>query len=325
MIRQSYALAALGCLLIAQAAQAQTFPAKPVTIVVTAAAGGVSDVVARAIGQRLSETWGQQVVIENRGGAAHTIGAAVVARATPDGHMLMVSEAGTFVINPALYGKDKLPFDIQKDFAPITGLVRINHALIAHPSLPAGGPGDLIKLAKERSAPLTYGTAGIGSAPHMNMALLGNAAAVKFQPVHYRGATPALTDVVAGHINMMLISVSSALPPMRAGHVKMLAVGSAARLPELPDVAVIAEAGLPGFRAGTWFGLATTGGTPRDIVMKINADVRRILTDPAFREQFLGPQLYEAMGGSPEEFAELLKSETEIWSKLIAAENLKVD
>src|SRR5712692_8244758 len=207
------ALLLLSCNLSAGTAWAQSYPARPITFVVTAAAGGVTDVVARAVGQRLAESWGQQIIIENKGGAAHVVGAASVAKAAPDGYSLLLAEAGTFVINPTLYGKGKLPYDEEKDFAPITGIVRINQALLGNPAVPAGTVKDLIALAKQKPGELTYGTAGIGSAPHMNMVLLESMAGVKLLPVHYRGAAPALTDVIAGHVNLMSVSVSLALPP----------------------------------------------------------------------------------------------------------------
>src|SRR5256714_4506501 len=164
-------LVLLAALAGAPAAQAQSYPARTIMLTVTAAAGGVTDVVARALGQRLSESWGQQVVIENKGGAAHVVGAQSVAKAPPDGYSLVVAEAGTFTVNPTLYGKGKLPYDEEKDFAPITGLVRINQALLGHPSLPATDVRELIALARSKPGELTYGTAGIGSAPHMNMVL----------------------------------------------------------------------------------------------------------------------------------------------------------
>jgi tripartite-type tricarboxylate transporter receptor subunit TctC len=317
------ALLALACLSATLTAQAQTYPTRPITIIVTAAAGGVSDVVARALGQRLSEAWGQQVIIENRGGAAHILGAATVAKAEPDGHTLMVAEAGTFVVNPNLYPKDKLPYDMEKDFAPVTGLVRIHHALIASPALPAASVPELIALAKSKPGELTYATAGAGSGPHVNFVRLENMSGIKLVAVHYRGATPALNDVVGSHTNMMLISVSSAVQPFRAGQVKMLGVGSAHRLPQLADVPTIAE-GVAGYQAGTWFGLATTGGTPRAIVDKINAEVRRVLDDPAFRERFLVPQLFEPMTSAPDEFAQAIRSETQSWAKVIREQRLTI-
>jgi tripartite-type tricarboxylate transporter receptor subunit TctC len=325
MTKRLCASIALGCLVASSAAHAQNYPTRPITIVVTAAAGGVTDVVARALGQRLSEKWGQQVVIENKGGAAHVVGAAAVAKATPDGHTLMVAEAGTFTINPTLYAKGKLPYDEEKDFAPITGLVRINQALIAKKSLPARTPAELIELAKKKPGEINFGTAGIGSAPHMNIVLFGNMAGVKLVPVHYRGAAPALNDLIAGHIDLMSVSVSLASPPFRAGKINLLGVGSPQRLAPVADLPTVDEGGLPGYRAATWFGLFATGGTPRDVVMKINSEAARIFADQTFREKFLAPQMFEPIVTSPEEFAAFIKSEQTRWSKVIRDANLKVD
>src|SRR5690348_15113694 len=201
-------LIVLGLLLGATAVQAQTFPTRPVTMYVTAAAGGVTDVVARAVGQKLSEIWGQPVVIENKGGAAHMIGAQQVARATPDGHTLLVAESGTFVLNPTFYPPDKLGYVVGKDLMPITALVRINQAIIASNDLPVSNIAELIALARQKPGQLTYGTASLGSAPHMNMLKFERMANVKLQAIHYGGAAPALTDVIAGHINLMSVSTS---------------------------------------------------------------------------------------------------------------------
>lgn len=322
---KTFAALLLACLCGATAAQAQTYPSKPITIVVTAAAGGVSDVLARAIGQRLSETWGQSVVIENRGGGAHMLGAQSVARAVPDGHMLMLAEAGTFVLNPSLYPKDKLSYDVNKDFALITGLAKINQALIANPSLPATNVRELIELAGRKPGEISYGTAGVGSAPHVNMVKFENMAGVKLLPVHYRGAAPALTDLMANNINLMSVSVSLVAQPFKAGKLKVLGVGSTERVAALPDVPTVAEAGLPGYEATTWFGLATTGGTPRDVVLKINAEVQKILNEPQFRERFMAPQMFESMASSPEEFAQRVKAETKLWAKVVREQNLKIE
>ena len=321
-------LAALGLLagLAAGAtAQAQSYPARAITLTVTAAAGGVTDVVARALGQRLAEAWGQQVVIENKGGAAHVVGAQSVAKAAPDGYSLLVAEAGTFTINPTLYGKGKLPYDEETDFIPITGIVRINQALLGHPSLPADTVRELIALAKERPGELTYGTAGIGSAPHMNMVLFERMAGVKLQAVHYRGAAPALTDVMAGHVHLMSVSVSLALPALRAGRVKVFGIGSSRRLAGAADIPTVAESGLPDYEASTWFGLFATAGTPRAIVDKINAEVANILADPQFREKFLAPQMFEPMASTPEAFADYIGAQTRKWAEVIRAQKLTID
>jgi tripartite-type tricarboxylate transporter receptor subunit TctC len=324
MTKRLGALVLLICLAGAAAAQAQSYPTRTITLTVTAAAGGVTDVVARALGERLSQTWGQQVVIENKGGAAHVVGAQSVAKAAPDGYSLLVAEAGTFTINPTLYGKGKLPYDEEKDFTPITGIVRINQALLGHPSLPANDVRELIELASKKPGELTYGTAGIGSAPHMNMVLFESMANVKLVPVHYRGAAPALTDVIAGHVNLMSVSVSLALPPLRAGQIKIFGIGSGKRLPLAPDVPTVAESGLPGYEATTWFGLFATAGTPREIVTKINAEVAKILADPQFRKKFLAPQMFEPMASSPDEFADYIRAQTRKWAKVIGEQKLSI-
>jgi tripartite-type tricarboxylate transporter receptor subunit TctC len=325
MDRRLATLIVLASLADPAAAQAQSYPTRTITLTVTAAAGGVTDVVARALGQRLAEAWGQQVVIENKGGAAHVVGAQSVAKAAPDGYSLLVAEAGTFTINPILYGKGKLPYDEEKDFIPVTGIVRINQALLGHPSLPANNVRELIALAKMKPGELTYGTAGIGSAPHMNMVLFESMAGVKLQAVHYRGAAPALTDVIAGHVNLMSVSVSLALPPFRAGQIKIFGIGSSKRLAPAADIPTVAESGLPGYEASTWFGLFATAGTPRDIVDKINAEVVKLLADPQFREKFLAPQMFEPMPSSPEAFADYIKAQTKKWAKVIREQKLSID
>ena len=319
------ALAALLWLTAASVAQTPPYPSRPITMIVTAAAGGVTDVVARALGQELAKTWGEPVVIENRGGAAHILAAQAVAKAEPDGYTLMVTEAGTFTINPTIYPAGKLPYDTEKDFVPISGLVRINQALLAENALPVATVSELIALAKGKPGQLTYGTAGIGSGPHMNMALFESMAGVKLQPVHYRGATPALDDLIGGHINLMVISVSSALPPAQASQVKLLGIGSAQRLARFPDIPTVAESGLPGYQAVTWFGLFGPTGTPRDIVLKLNAEVSLIFNDPEFRARFLEPQLYEPMTGPPEEFAAYIKTDEHKWSTVIREANIKLE
>ncbi|HEY2231088.1 MAG TPA: tripartite tricarboxylate transporter substrate binding protein [Xanthobacteraceae bacterium] len=319
------AVLGLGGLCVTTAVHAQPYPARPVTIVVTAAAGGLTDIVARAVGQQLSETWGKPVVIENKGGAGHNIGAASVAKAAPDGYTLMVSESGTFVSNPYLYAKGTLPYDAETDFAPISGLASYTQALVTHPSLPARTVADLIALAKSQPGEISFGTAGIGSAPHMNIELLENMAGIRLVPVHYRGAAPALTDLLGGHIKLMSVSMTLSLEPSRAGRITMLGVGGRARLPAAPEVPTIAETGLPGYEAVSWVGMFTAKGTPREIVTKINADAQRILADPAFRDRFLAPQMLEPMKGSPDTFAADIKSETQKWVKVIREQKLSIE
>ena len=203
--------------------------------------------------------------------------------------------------------------------------MHINQALIGHPSLPATNVRELIALTKKKPGELTYGTAGIGSAPHMNMVLFESMAGVKLQPVHYRGAAPALTDVMAGHVNLMSVSVSLALPPSRAGQVKIFGIGSSKRLPAAAEIPTVAEAGLPGYEASTWFGLFAPAGTPREIVEKINVEVATILADPQFREKFLAPQMFEPMASTPEAFADYIGAQRRKWAELIRAQKLSIE
>ncbi len=321
MLARNATVALFGLLGIASA-QAQNFPTKPITIVVPAAPGGVSDVMGRLMAQRFTEAWGQQVIVENRGGANHVIGAAMVGKAVPDGHTMMVGAETVFVINPTLHGS-KLPYDV-KDFAPISGLVRINQGLLAHPSLPANTIAELIVLAKQKPGEITYGSSGLGAAGHVNVALLEGMAGIKLAPVHYRGATPALNDVLAGHIMLTSVSLSASVPPYRAGKAKMLAVGSLQRRAELPEVPATAET-VPGYEAVTWFGLFTTSGAPRAVISKINAEVQKLFSDESFRNRVIVPNMFESMASSPEEFAEFIKRDSVKWSKVLRDANIRID
>ncbi len=314
-------LTAFSC---ASHAQTSDYPSRQVTLVVTSVPGGVTDVVGRALAQALTKDWGQQVIVENKGGAAHIIGAEAVAKAAPDGYTLLVGESGTFTVNPTLLPKDKVPYDADKDFTPITGLVRIYQSILAAKSLPVSNIAELIALAKQKPGQITYGTAGVGSALHMNMALFDSMAGVKMIPVHYRGATPALNDLIGDHIDTMVVSVASGLPAYKAGQIKMLGVGAPKRMPLVPEVPTVSESGLPGYEATAWFGLFGPAGMPQDIVMKIDREVIKIFSDPAFRARFLDPQMFESMAGPPDEFAAYIKAERAKWAKVIHDDDIKI-
>jgi tripartite-type tricarboxylate transporter receptor subunit TctC len=303
--------------------RAQQFPAKPITLVVPAAPGGVTDVIARALGQSFTERFGQQTVIQNKPGATNQIAAEFVARSPADGYTLLVSPEATFVINPYLF--EKLSYDPTKDFVPVSGLIEIHQALIGSSAIPVHDVASLIALAKREPNTLDYGTYGVGSTGHLNMEMFETMAGVHFVAIHYKGATPALSDVMAGHIQMMFISVGSAVEPWRAGNVKLLAIGSKQRLARLPDVPTVAEAGLPGFEASSWFGLFAPAATPPAIVDVLNTQTQRILSDPRFRTAVLEPQFFEPMAGSPHEFAAFIKTDAEKWSRVIRAANVKVE
>jgi tripartite-type tricarboxylate transporter receptor subunit TctC len=324
MKKWHYSLAAAVWLSVASAvAHGESYPNKPVTLVATAAPGGVVDLLARSIGQRLSKTWGQQVIVENKPGASNQIGAVFVANAAPDGYTLLVSPEATFVVNPWLY--KALPYDPVKDFVPITGLISISQALITNPSVPAKDTKELIALAKKKPGELNYGTFGVGSTGHLNMEMLQIATGTKLVAVHYKGATPALTDVLAGHIQLMFISTGSAIQPWKAGTVKLLAIGSNKRLERVPDIPTVAEAELPGFEAVSWFGLFAPRGTPSDIVAKVNADVRQVFEEPEFREKFLAVNMFEPMTSSPEQFSAFIKSDAQKWRNVIDTAKVKLE
>jgi tripartite-type tricarboxylate transporter receptor subunit TctC len=311
-------------LLGAAAAQADAFPSRPVTMYVTSAAGGVTDVVARAVGAKLSEMWGQPVIIENKGGAAHMLGAQAVARAAPDGHTLLVGESAVFVLNQWLYGQDKLGYEVGKDLLPITGLVRIYQGIAASNDLPVSNIGELVALARQQPDKLTFGTAAVGSALHMNMLKFARMAQVNLQAIHYRGAAPALNDVMAGHINLICVSISLLEQPFAAHRLKILAVGSPRRVAQLPDVPTVSESGVPGFEAVAWFGLATTGGTPPEVVAKIDADVQKVMSDPDFRARFMAPQMFESMAATPEQFADHIRTESQSWEKIVREQHITI-
>jgi tripartite-type tricarboxylate transporter receptor subunit TctC len=315
---------AVGLMIAAAGAVAQTYPSRPVTIVVPASPGGVTDMLGRILAKRISEKWGQQGIVENKPGANNQIAAEHVAKAAPDGYTLLIGPESTFVVNPSIY--PKLNYDPVKDFTPITGLITINQALLVNPELPVNSVKELLALAKAKPGELNYGTFGIGSSGHLNMELFQSEAGIKLTPVHYRGATPALTDVMAGHIQLMFISIGSAVPQWKAGKVRMLAVGARKRLEALPDVPTVAESGgPPGFESVSWFGLYGPAGMPADIVAKINTEVRDMFADPEVGKTFLAPQFFEPLVDTPAELAGYLDAERKKWSKVIRDAKIKVE
>jgi tripartite-type tricarboxylate transporter receptor subunit TctC len=320
------ALAVLNLLMFAPAvapqAHAQKYPVKPVRIVVPLPAGGATDVITRAVSQRLSELWGQQIVIENKGGANTQIGAEAVAKSAPDGYTLLATSEATLAVNPYLYRK--LAYEAN-EFVPVSGLGTITQALVLHPSVPANTVTELIALAKSKPGELNYGTLGIGSSSHLNTVQFENMAGIKLTPVHYRGGAPALTDVIGGHTQVLFISVTLMHQPWKAGQLKALGVGSPRRLPQFPELPTVAESGLPGYEAVSWFGLFAPAGTPVGVVHAINAEVQRVLAEPTFQEKFLTPSFYEPIVGSADAFADYVKIERAKWSKLIADNKVSAD
>jgi tripartite-type tricarboxylate transporter receptor subunit TctC len=318
----------LACLLASPTASAQavaqTWPERNVTIVVTSAAGALTDVLTRAVAQRLAETWKQSVIVENRGGAGYSIAAQAVLRAEHDGYTLLASETGFYTTQPYLYGRDKLSYDVEKDFVPIVGYGTIPQALLVNPSFPANSVGELIALARQKPGAVTYGTAGVGTALHIAGLELDNLAGVQMTAVHYRGAAPALTDLLAGHINAVIMGPSVALSAVKAGHLKMLAFASDKRLPQFPDVPTVAET-VPGYEASVSFGLFAATGTPSEIVNKVNADVQAIVADPDFRKKFLERFAVEPVPGPLDAYTEYLRKDSAKWGEVLRKANVKIE
>ena len=309
--------------LASHAAAAQGYPSKPVKMIVPASPGGVTDILARTVGQRLSDAWGQPVVVENRPGGGQIIGAEVVAKSLGDGYTLIVSDASTFVINPSLYGK--LPYDPLKDFTPVVVLSQASPVLAIGASVPASSLQELIALAKAKPGSLSYGSMGSGIYNHISMEQLKQLAGIDIVHVPYKGSTPALTDLLSGQIAVFLVNLSVVEPHAKTGKLKILAAATAKRLALRPDLPTVSELGYPGFESGTWFGMLGPANMPRDIVAKIHADVTRILGAPDFREQNITKLGLETVAISPDQFAQLIRADLERWGKLVRATGAKAD
>lgn len=314
----------LVCLLAAPAAMAQTYPDRNVTIVVTSSAGALTDVLTRAVAQQLSEKWKQAVVVENKGGAGYAIAAQAVMRAEHDGYTLLASETGFYTTQPHLYAKGKLSYDAEKDFIPVAGYGTIPAALLINPVVPANSVSDVIALAKKKPGALTFGTAGVGTALHIAALELENLAGIKVTAVHYRGAAPALTDLIAGHINAVIMGPSVALSTVKAGKLKMLGFASDKRVPQFPDVPTIGET-VPGYEASVSFGLFAPAGTPADIVKKVNADVEQIVNDPDFQKRYLERFAVQPIPRSLDAFADYLRKDSAKWGEVIKKSGVTIE
>jgi tripartite-type tricarboxylate transporter receptor subunit TctC len=293
---------------------AAAYPERPIRVIVPSTPGGGTDLAARMVMPKLSEFLGQQIVIDNRGGASGNIGAELGARAAPDGYTLIAAVA-SLTSNVSLM--KKVPFDIQRDFAPIAMTVIVPNLLVANPSLPTGNLKELIAHIKSRPGQMQFASAGVGSMPHLMMEFFVSMAGLKMIHVPYKGAGPALVDIIAGHVPLMTANILSSLPHVKAGRLRAYGVTSAKRSPGAPDIPTIAEAGLPGYDAVTWFGVLAPAGTPRGIVTKLHAGVVNAVSDPAVRKRFIDDGADPSPSKSPEEFAALISSETRKWAKVI--------
>ena len=307
----THRLVALLALFGATFASAQNYPVKPVRIVAPFPPGGGLDLVSRALSQRLSAVLGQTVIVDNRSGADGMIGTEQVAKAAPDGYTLLISSTGPMVINPAL--SLKMPYDTVKDFSPITLVVVQPLCLVVHPSLPVKSVKELVALAKAKPGQLNYGSGGIGNGAHLAGELFKLATATDIVHVPYKGAAPAVVDLLAGQVHMMLNSIPVMLPQIRAGKLRALAVGADHRMAILPAIQTMQEAGVASFDANSWYGFFAPAGTPRDIVGKLNSETAKILRGAEMRD-FMAQQGADAIGNTPEEFSAHIKAELAKWS-----------
>ena len=305
-------------LVLALPAAAQQYPARGVRMVVPYVAGGNTDFTARVIAQKLTEAWGQQVIIENRPGGGTTIGSELVAKAVPDGYTLLMGGAAN-AINMSLY--PKLPYDTLRDFAPVVLCVKGANLLAVHPSLPAKNVKELIALAKARPGKMSYASSGLGSSNQMAGELLKLMAGVDILHVPYKGNPPAITDTIGGQVEMVFSGVPALIPHMQSGRLRAIGIGSLKRFPAVPEVPTLDESGLKGYEATTWFGLLAPVKVPKDIVAKWNAEVGKILASQEVSTRFVGEGL-EPMGNTPEWFAGFIKDEITKYAKVVKAAKL---
>ena len=302
--------------------EAQTYPSKPIRIIVPYPPGGTSDILARSLGQKLSESWGQPVVVENKPGANGNVGAEIVAKAAPDGYTLMLADIGSLTISPSVY--PTLPFDPARDFAPISMVAYSPHILVVHPSVPASSVKELIALAKAKPGKLNFAISGIGGAPHLAGVDFALRTGVEWTYIPYKGGSQAIADVAGGQADVTLNGMLATYPLVKGEKLKLLAVSSGKRMSSIPDVPTIAESGVAGFETGSWQGVVAPAGTPRDVVAKLNAEIVRLIATPEMREN-LGKQGAEVRTNTPDEFAAFIRDEKAKWAKVVKDANVKVE
>jgi tripartite-type tricarboxylate transporter receptor subunit TctC len=319
------ALTAMATALLAgvpHAALAQTYPTKPIRLICPFPPAGAVDIASRAIAGELSKALGVQVIVENKPGAGGNIGGAEAARSAPDGYTIFMTTSGISAINPALYAK--MGFDPNKDLVPISALVSLNNVLVMHPSVKANSVADLIALAKARPGMITYASSGSGTSIHMSGEMFKFLTKVDMQHIPYKGSAPAVTDLLGGQVMVMFDNIPSALPHIKAGKLRAVATTGAQRDPSLPDLPTVAEAGVPGYESGVWFGLLAPAGTPKEIIARLSAESVKATRSPEFIKRMtdLG---YNVIGSTPEEMANMLKVEIARWTPIVKASGARAD
>jgi tripartite-type tricarboxylate transporter receptor subunit TctC len=311
----------IGLAAVAAGAQAQGFPVKPVRVIVGFPAGSGADITARVIGARLGDALAQQVVVDNRPGAASNIAADLAAKSPPDGHTLFIGTVAN-AINATLYAR--LPFDFARDFAPVALTTAAPNVLVVHPSVPAKSVKELVDLARSRPGQLNFASSGTGTAPHLSGELFKAMAGVQLVHIPYKGSPPAVTDLLAGEVALMFSPSSTVLPHVKSGRLRALAVTTAARLPQYPELPTVSESGLKGYETITWFGVVAPAKTPAPVVRHLNAEIVKVLARPDVREAFT-TQGIEVLGGTPEQFAAYIRREIAKWAKAIKVSGAKAD
>jgi tripartite-type tricarboxylate transporter receptor subunit TctC len=304
---------------VSTAVAQDAYPTKPVRIIVAYPAGGANDIVARAIGQELSQDLGQPVVVENRSGAAGTVGADAAAKSAPDGYTLFMA-AGAHTLAPSLHVK--LPYDIVQDFQPISLAALGTYLLVVHPSVPANSVKELIELAKAKPGALNFASSGAGAPPHLAGVMFQKLAGVTLNHVPYRGDTPAITDLIGGQVQLAFLYIQPLIPQVKAGKLRALAITSGRRSAAVPDLPTVAESGLPGYDIGTWWGLLAPAKTPRPIVDRLAGAMRKATAAPSVKERFAAGGNV-AQSNTPEEFAAMIKSEVSRYRELAASAGVK--
>ncbi len=309
-------------LLIPATSKAQSYPTKSIRLIVPFAAGGSTDALARAVGQKLGENVGQQIVVDNRTGANGNIGTDMVAKAPADGYTLLMAFDATMVINPSVYAK--LPFDPVKDFAPVTKVAALPLILVAHPSFPASNLKELIAYAKQKPG-VNYSSSGHASTPHLAMLMFEQRTGTKFTHIAYKGGGQAVIDVLAGQVPLLATAIPTVQAHLKAGKLKAIALTSARRHASLPDVGTFAEAGMTGFDVSAWYGLLAPAGTPKPIITRLHDEVVKILATPEMKERFLTTIGGDPIGGTPAQFAADIKADIARWSGIVKGSGIKIE
>jgi tripartite-type tricarboxylate transporter receptor subunit TctC len=321
-VRMTCVAGVLAGAITAGTARAQTYPDRPIRLIVATAAGGASDILARSVGQKLTESWGQPVVVDPRPGANGNVAAAAAARTPPDGYTLMMGTIGVMAVNPAIYRDPG--FVPERDFEPVARLVRFANILVVHPSVPVRTVAEFIDHVRARPGRVSYGSPGNGGSPHLSMVVFARMAGLQMEHVPYRGAAASLNDLIAGNITAAFSDPLVTLPQVEAGRVRALAVSGPRRLAAAPQIPTVAEAGLPGFDVTGWLGIVAPRGVPAPVVAKLNAELNRIANEPEMVAR-LASQGAEVVTGTPEEFGAYIRSEIVRWAEVTRAAGIRAE